>query len=215
MRLDQEMTDRLTKISESYCDGLGGCHGPDHVQRVLGAGLYIARRMGADVAIITAAALLHDIGRAEETASQGRVCHARLGGQMARRILKEHGFPAEGIEAVAHCIETHRFRGDVAPETLEAKILFDADKLDSIGAVGIGRAFLFAGQVGARLHNGHLDIEKTRAYSSEDTAYREFRVKLCKVRERMLTPVGAQLAEERHAFMELYFKQLDRETQLT
>jgi uncharacterized protein len=99
------------------------------------------------------------------------------------------------------------------PQTLEAKILYDADKLDSIGAVGIGRAFLFAGQTGAKLHNeSDVDILACKPYSKEDTAYREFKFKMSKIKDRMLTPEGKRLATERHNFMEVFFERLERET---
>ena len=115
------------------------------------------------------------------------------------------------VEAVCHCIESHRFRGSVAPQTPEARVLFDADKLDSLGAVGIGRAFLFAGEVGARLHNEELEIAETDAYSREDTAWREFRLKLSRIRGRLLTAEGRRLAAGRHRFMSAFFKRLSLE----
>jgi len=161
--------------------------------------------------ILSAAALLHDIGRSHEMLSQGKICHAAKGAEMSRTILTGLEFSQEMKEAILHCIEAHRYRNNKAPESLEAKILFDADKLDSIGAIGIGRAFLFAGQVGARLHNRGVDVAKTCSYSTEDTAYREFLVKLCKIKDKMLTPEGKRLAAERHEFMELFFKRLDKE----
>lgn len=114
---------------------------------------------------------------------------------------------------MVHCIETHRFRGNNKPQTKEAKVLFDADKLDSIGAVGIGRAFQFAGEVGARLHNGGIDIKQTQSYSKEDTAYREFTVKLRKIKDRMLTEEGKRMAEERHRFMIAFFDRLNDEVE--
>ena len=90
---------------------------------------------------------------------------------------------------------------------------YDADKLDSIGAVGIGRAFLFAGQAGAKLHNeSDVDVLACKPYSTEDTAYREFKFKMSKVKDRMLTPEGRRLAAERHRFMEFFFERLERET---
>jgi len=95
--------------------------------------------------------------------------------------------------------------------SLEARILFDADKIDSLGAIGIGRAFLFAGQVGARLHNSDSALTGSSPYTIEDTAYREFRFKLRKLRERMLTPLGRRLADERHRFMEEFFSRLNLE----
>jgi uncharacterized protein len=171
----------------------------------------IGQQMKARLDIIAPAALLHDIGRKQESNTKGKVCHAELGAQMAEPLLKELGYSQADQAAICHCIHAHRFRSSVAPETIEAKILFDADKLDSIGAIGIGRAFLFAGQIGARLHNAEIDPASTDSYSTEDTAYREFQVKMSKVREQMLTPLGRQIAERRHAFMETFFSELHHE----
>ena len=209
--LGKEMTDRLTGFAAAHCDAEGGCHGPDHSLRVHRTALHIGRLMGARLDILSAAALLHDIGRRHETETRGTICHAGKGAELAREILAELAFPAAAIERIVHCIATHRYRDANRPQSLEAEILFDADKLDSVGAIGIGRAFLFAGEVGARLHNENSDIRNTDSYSVEDTAYREFKVKLCKVKDRMLTPVGRKLAEERHAFMEVFFERLERE----
>jgi uncharacterized protein len=207
-----EHLQHLRAISASYCIAEGGSHGPDHSERVLNIAMAIGQQMKARPAIIAPAALLHDIGRKEESLSRGRICHAQRGAELAATLLRALGYGEDEVEAICHCIRTHRFRNAHHPESLEAKILFDADKLDSIGAIGIGRAFLFAGQIGARLHNPEQDPFSTRPYSLEDTAYREFRVKMSKVRRQMLTPIGLQLAEQRHAFMETFFDQLTRET---
>ncbi|MGV1098638.1 HD domain-containing protein [Thiovibrio sp. JS02] len=209
--LGRKLTERLFAISREYCENEGGCHGPDHTERVYNLCLHIGRLMHARLDILGAAALLHDIGRQHETRSQGRVCHARKGAEMAEAILAGLGFSVSMRKEILHCIEAHRYRNDMVPESLEAKILFDADKLDSIGAIGIGRAFLFAGQVGARLHNQGVDVARTSSYSSEDTAYREFLVKLCRIKDKMLTPEGKRLAAERHEFMEIFFKRLEKE----
>ncbi|MDH3359734.1 MAG: HD domain-containing protein [Desulfobulbaceae bacterium] len=209
--LGQEITDKLISLAASFCDEEGGCHGPDHSARVHRTALFIGRQLGAELNILSAAALLHDIGRRHETETRGGICHAAKGSELARKILADLAFSQADIDRIAHCIDTHRYRDNNRPQTLEAEILFDADKLDSIGAIGIGRAFLFAGQVGARLHNENSDIRNTDSYSVEDTAYREFKVKLCKVKDRMLTSVGRKLAEERHAFMEVFFERLERE----
>ena len=209
--LGRDITHRLEAIAADYCDKEGGCHGPDHSKRVHGVALHIGRLMNARQDILSAAALLHDIGRRFEMQCQGDVCHAEKGAEMAREILQDLAFSPDDIELIAHCIKTHRYRGVNVPATLEAKILFDADKLDSIGAIGIGRAFLFAGEVGAKLHNHNSCIENTSPYSVEDTAYREFKVKMCKIKDRMLTPEGKRLAYERHAFMEIFFERLEKE----
>jgi len=96
--------------------------------------------------------------------------------------FKKYSLGKEDVENIIHSIEAHRFRNKIVPNTLEAKVLFDADKLDSIGAVGLGRAFLFAGIFGADLHNPNVDIKKTKEYTKDDSAYREFLVKLSKIK---------------------------------
>ncbi|XOF34371.1 MAG: HD domain-containing protein [Candidatus Electrothrix sp. YB6] len=201
----------LHRLSVEYCLEEGGSHGPDHSERVFQTAMSMGRKMNARLDIIAPAALLHDIGRRQESSAKGKVCHAEQGASMAEPLLLELGYAAADQAAICHCIRAHRFRSRTSPGTLEAEIIFDADKLDSIGAIGIGRAFLFAGQIGARLHNAEIDPACSAPYSTEDTAYREFQVKMSKVRDQMLTPIGRQLAQKRHEFMEVFFAELHRE----
>lgn len=131
---------------------------------------------------------------------------------MGRELLQKYNVDKDTIERVVQCIECHRFRGDEKPMSKEAKVLFDADKLDSIGTIGIGRAFWFAGHIGAKLYNGeHILVEKTKPYTSEDTAYREFIVKLKRVKDLMFTEEGKRLAKERHNYMVSFFNRLHKE----
>lgn len=188
-----------------------GSHDWEHTLRVYNLAVHIAKKTKANLEIVKIAALLHDVARMHEDKSSGRVCHAEKGASLAKNILTKLKVDEEKIKKVAHCIETHRFRGNKKPKTTEAKVIFDADKLDSIGAVGIGRAFLFAGELGAKLHNKGIDISKTKAYTKEDTAYREFMVKLRYVKNRMLTKEGKRLAKKRHKFMVEYFNRLNKE----
>ena len=210
--LSDQHLQRLRTISASFCLTEGGSHGPDHSERVFQTAMIMGRQLNAHLVILAPAALLHDIGRKQENQTRGAVCHARIGAELTAPLLERLDYAEDDIRAICHCIRTHRYRGEDRPESLEAKILFDADKLDSIGAIGIGRAFLFAGQMGARLHNPDLEPTQTAAYSIEDTAYREFRVKMSRVHTQMLTPIGRQLADQRHAFMETFFDQLTQET---
>lgn len=203
--------EQVRRAARARFRGSRGSHDWEHTERVLALAERIARREGADLTTVRYAALLHDLARGEEDRSRGRVDHARRGAELARALLTRHRVPAARIEAVTHCIAAHRFRGRERPRTLEARVLFDADKLDSIGAVGIGRAFLFAGEVGARLHDPQVDPLSSKPYTSEDTAYREYLVKLRRVRARILTGTGRRLARERHAFMRVFFRRLDRE----
>jgi uncharacterized protein len=186
-------------------------HDWEHTERVYRLCMHIGEIEGADLEALAIAAFLHDIGRTHQDKAKGGICHAEKGGEIAREILERYPIPEEKKENIIHCILTHRFRNNHVPQTLEAKVLFDADKLDAIGAVGIARAYLFAGEVGAVLHNGHADPELTKPYSINDTGYREYRVKLSRIKDRMLTSEGKRMAKERHAFMEAFFERFLKE----
>ncbi|MBW2651691.1 MAG: HD domain-containing protein [Deltaproteobacteria bacterium] len=204
---------QIKKEAKRYFENAKGSHDWEHTERVCNLCIHIGKEEKADIEILKLAAILHDIGREYQDKTNGRVCHAEKGALLARELLGKHAMDKERIDKVIHCIECHRFRGDRIPQSKEAKVLYDADKLDSIGAVGIGRAFLFAGEVGAQLHNIDVDVEKTEPYTKEDTAYREFMVKLKKVKDKMLTEEGKRIAEERHAFMEEFFDRLNKEVE--
>lgn len=210
--LSLQLLEAVRREARKFFRSARGSHAWDHTERVFRLCLRIGRREKADLDILRLAALLHDIGREEEDLSNGRTCHAEKGAALAAKILKKHGIADERIARVVRCIQTHRYRGQLVPDSLEGKILFDADKLDSIGAVGIGRAFLFAGEVGARLHDPKIQVQKTKPYTKEDTAYREFLVKLSRVKGRMFTAEGKRIASERHKFMTEFFRRLNKET---
>ena len=162
--------------------------------------------------VVEAAALLHDIGRREEDQSKGLVCHAEISAGKSRKLLAKYKLTKKEVDNILHAILSHRFRNNHEPRTIEAKALFDADKLDSIGAIGIGRDFQFAGEVGARLYNvDRENAHKTKAYSEEDTAWREYVIKLSKIKDRMLTGSGKRIAVKRHQFMVNFFKQFWQE----
>ncbi len=207
MNLFLKIRDKIKKVLQNGKNS----HNWEHTERVYNLALKIAKKEKADIEIVKYAAILHDIKRTEEDRKNGKICHAKEGAKKAYMLLKKHGLSREKIKKIVHCIETHRFRGNKKPETKEAKVLFDADKLDSIGAVGIGRAFLFAGEVGAKLHNKGIEIKKTKPYTEEDTAYREYVVKLRKIKNKMQTKTGKKMAIKRHKFMVEFFKRLNKE----
>jgi len=211
-RLSARILTAVRREAQKFFRGARGSHGWDHTERVYRLCLRIGLKEGGDLDILKLAALLHDIGREEEDRTNGRVCHAEKGASLAFKILEKKGLDKALAGRVVRCIETHRYRSGLRPDSLEAKVLFDADKLDSIGAVGIGRAFLFAGEVGARFHDPKIRVRKTKPYTKEDTAYREFLVKLSRVKDRMYTVEGKRIAGERHKFMTDFFKRLNRET---
>lgn len=202
-----------------YSAKADSAHDFDHVLRVLKLAEKIAQAEGANAEIVRTAALLHDVGLEE-----GRAGHETSAANRAREILRDFApqpaspdaYGDDFINAVAHAIESHRFRSGPTPQTLEAKVLFDADKLDAIGAIGVARAFAFGGHCGQRLwaevSPDYVDhIDGAEADPREHTPVHEFHIKLSKIKDRMLTATGKRLAEERQAFMVAFYERLDEE----
>lgn len=198
--------DDIVAFSKSAFTHVRGSHDWDHTQRVYNLCMHIGQIEKANMEVLKIAAYLHDVGRPFQEQSNGVICHAEKGAEIVADILQEYPISDEQKTNIIHCIRTHRFRGKNRPETLEAKILFDSDKLDAIGAIGIGRTFQFAGEIGAKLHNPFIDPEATLPYTKEDTGYREFRVKLSKIKDRIITNEGKRIAKGRHAFMVAFFE---------
>jgi len=188
-------------------------HDFDHVLRVLALARRIAQAEGADLAIVETAVLLHDIHRVtEDEAAPGTgPDHAQLAADQARTILAALD-PAPSpafTEAVAHAIAAHRFRGSVEPQTLEARCVFDADKLDAIGAIGVARAYAYGARNGQKLWG-----EVPAGYdgtSPEHTPHHEFIYKLSRIPDRLMTETGRAIARERAAFMRAFFERLAAE----
>lgn len=208
---DSAIISAVAAAAEKMFTGARGSHDWEHTLRVSRLCRGIGDAEAADMTVVMVAAYLHDIGRGYQDAAKGAVCHAEKGAQLAASIVSEISLTESQRENILHCIRSHRFRGTVKPRSLEAKVLFDADKLDAIGAVGVARAFLFAGEVGACLHNPGIDVTTAPSYSKNDTGYREFLVKLRNIRDRILTETGKKMAEERHLFMDAFFKRFIQE----
>jgi uncharacterized protein len=201
--------------ARSLYDKAGAGHDFDHILRVVA----LSRRIGigedADLRVVVTAALLLDIGE-----SEGRKAHHLRSAGLARDILA--GQPEPFIDAVAHAIEAHRFRADPAPRTLEAQVVYDADKLDAIGAVGVARVFAYAGERGTVLWRrswreiaaeGGDAVLQPRLLGAEYTPVHEFVYKLDRIPDLLHTPTGRAIAEERRAFMRAFFDRLDAEMQ--
>ncbi|MFP4343497.1 MAG: HD domain-containing protein [Anaerolineales bacterium] len=205
MRLTIEQARALYEEADSV-------HDFDHILRVERVAGQIARREGADLSIVRTAALLHDWGRSEAQ-HQGRD-HADVAAERAALLLTS--CPPAWVEAVVHAIAAHRFRTAPQPETLEAQVLFDADKLDAIGAVGVARAFAYGGAHNQRLWAPleSVDLERWETAGDDPVAHtpvHEFVVKLSRLRERLYTQTGRQMAEARHRYMEDFFRRLEAE----
>ena len=159
-----------------------------------------------------AACLLHDIGRQEQNRNPA-VCHAQIGGARAYEFLLGLGWSEADAAHVRDCIVTHRFRADNPPATIEAKIVFDADKLDVCGAIGIARTMLYQSQ-----HNQQLYLRNPDGTISDGqddhrhTFFREYHFKLKRLYDRFYTRRGEELAASRREAAEAYYAALASET---
>ncbi len=202
---------KICRAAQQLFSSARGSHDWEHSLRVSRLCERIGPKEGADMLVLKAAALLHDIGRTAQDETNGSICHAAKGARMAHEIIAPLPLSITRKRNIEHCVRSHRFRGDQPPSTIEAKVLFDADKIDAIGAVGVARAYLFAGELGACLHNPYIPIEETEPYSKNDTGFREYIVKLSRIKSRIITAEGRRLAEERHQFMASFFERFLRE----
>lgn len=190
-------------------------HGFGHIQRVYRLAERIARAEGADLEIVRAAALLHDAHDAAALDAAGRAGHHHASAAFAARVLAAEGWPEARIAAVQHCIRAHRFRDDSEqPQTIEARCLFDADKLDAIGAIGVARAIAYAVTHKTPIYHppspGFLQTGQ-RAADEPHSAWHEYWFKLRHLPARLFTVTARELAQRRLDLMERYFQQLAEE----
>ncbi len=205
------MTKESYSLIEAYMISCmsDSAHDMEHVYRVLYNALEIAEECeGVDYDVLVCACLLHDIARAEQLRDP-TICHALYGGDKAYRFLTENGFEADFAESVRHCIRTHRYRSGNAPESIEARILFDADKLDAAGAVGIARTLVYKGAVSDPLYSVNEDGSISDGTGDKTPSFfQEYRYKLQNVYDRFFTEKGERLAKERQKAAEDFYSSL-------
>lgn len=205
------MTNQVYQLLEDYMLSCmkDSAHDKEHIYRVLYSALEIAKgERDVDYDVLICACLLHDIGRGEQFENPS-LCHAQVGSEKAYGFLVEQGFEESFAAKVRHCILVHRYRNNNVPETVEAKILFDADKLDVTGAIGIARTLFYKGQVSEPLYN--VDQEGSVLDGSEDTSpsfFQEYKFKLENIYSHFYTKRGAEMAQARRQAAADYYENL-------
>lgn len=189
-------------------------HDFDHILRVYAMAEHLARKEGADLEIVRTAALLHDaVGTAP--GSQERLEHHLASAAFAAQVLQAEGWPEVRIQAVQHCIRAHRYRDNhEPPQTPEAMVIFDADKLDVLGAIGVARTVAYATLAGEPVY-----VEPSERFlqtgekepGEPHSCYHEYLFKLRKIKECLFTTAGREIAEERDAYLAAYFERLKAE----
>ncbi len=205
----------LSKVSEEMRQRYVGfydiAHGWEHIQRVYKLALSIAERESADFFIVGMAVLMHDMGHLSTDKTRH---HADLSLSMAGELLTAYNVPTDKQEAILHAIAAHSFSLGIEPRTLEAKVVRDADRLDSLGAIGILRwAITGAVRRTPDTQSYHPDDPFAERHILDDRRYMldHFFTKLLKLSSLMSTQSGHALAEQRTAFMQIYLDEFRRE----
>ncbi|WP_312361452.1 HD domain-containing protein [Ensifer sp.] len=173
-----------------------GSHDASHLIRVWKNAARIQAEEGGDQRVLAAAVLLHDCVSVEKN-SPHRMQASRLAAEKAEGILRELSWSEQDTASVAHAVLTHSFSANIAPETIEAKILQDADRLDAIGMVGAARCFYIAGRMGSGLYDPLDPLAEDRELDDKAFAIDHFEVKLFKLADGFQTATGRRLALER------------------
>lgn len=217
MTVREEFT--VNREFQAICNYMESCmremaHDREHVWRVLSAAADIARHVPekVDLRILTAACLLHDIGRPEQDADPS-VDHAEVGAEKAYRFLTGIGWTEEDAGRVRDCIAAHRYRsGGQPPAAIEGKILFDADKLDVTGAMGIARTLLYEGAHDEPLYLIGADgMPSEGNLPGEESFIHEYCFKLSKLADRFFTDYARNIALRRMPAAEQFYLALKAE----
>ena len=202
--------------AQKWYESADPVHDFEHVLRVYRLSERIALAEGADLEIVHAAALLHDsVGSAPGGDGQARREHHLASAEFAAEVLAAEGWPKERIAAVQHCIRGHRFRhAGERPETLEAQCLFDADKLDVLGAIGVARTIAYAvlaGQPAFAEPSDQFLQTGVKEPGEAHSSYHEYLFKLSKVKNQLFTATGKGIAEARDRFLRDFYEELQAE----
>ena len=217
----KDKTKEIKKIMEKELSC--SAHQIDHTERVYNLCLFLAKGEKVDLEVLEVSALLHDIARVkEDNDNSGKTDHAILGAKMAKSILEKLEFSKEKVKHIQDCIISHRYRNNNEPKTIEAKILFDADKLDVVGAIGIARSFVWVGRNKAKIYKK----ANTKKYIKENleggisgkikdktkhSPQIEFETKIKFLEDRLYTKKAKKVCKERMKFYKFFLERLEKE----
>lgn len=189
----------LAMAAQSHQDD--GAHDINHLHRVWrSAQALLADYAQADAMVVQAACYLHDLVNLPKGQPE-RAQASRMAARLATEKLAQAGFPADKLQGVAHAIEAHSFSASIAPATLEAKIVQDADRLDALGAVGLARMFYTAGRMGSALAHPADPLGAAREHDDRAFALDHIALKLATLPATMQTAAARRMAQERLAWL--------------
>ncbi|MCR9966952.1 HD domain-containing protein [Vibrio antiquarius] len=185
-------------------------HDISHVQRVVNTAKKLAVEEGADLSIVLPAAYLHDCFTYPKD-HPNRKQSSIIAAKKAVAFLESIDYPQQYHDAIAHAIEAHSFSANIRPNTLEAKVVQDADRLDALGAIGITRCIQVSTEFDAQLYDDKDIFAQQRELDDKQFTLDHFQTKLFKIAETMNTESARREAQKRKAFMQTYLEQLHDE----
>lgn len=205
------MQDKLKRKVKRMLEGRDPAHDFYHIMRVYKNAKMIGQYEGTNMEILLPAVLLHDLvvypkGSAKSSKSSDESA------DLAENILQSYGYPQDQINQISYCIRAHSYSKRLIPESLEGRILQDADRLDALGAIGIARTFSVGGSENRKLYNANDPFYRTvREVDDIQWTLDHFQTKLLKLEYSMHTETGKKMAQERTSFMLLFIRQLQKE----
>lgn len=205
--------EQISRMEEIACEAArtaDPAHDFGHVRRVAASARHIAEAEGADRDVVVPAALLHELFSYPkdypESPHSGEVCAER-----AAVVLFQEGYREDLVALICECIRIHPFSGGIVPETKEAKVLQDADRLDALGSIGIARCFAVGSTLGLPFYDPDDPFCRRREPEDKKWTLDHFYRKLLRLPGTMHTETARTMARERTAFIELFLAQLERE----
>lgn len=182
-------------------------HDLAHIRRVVRNAKHIAAAEEAELQVVVAAAWLHDCVMVEKNAPE-RAQASTLAAEKGVRFLREAGYPEVYLSDIAHAIAAHSFSAGIPPETLAAKVVQDADRLDALGAIGLARCFMVGERLGLPLYHPDDPFCTHRTPNDRQFILDHFYVKLLTLPNTMQTPTGRHMAQQRVRILDTFLKAL-------
>ncbi|MDD4973943.1 MAG: HD domain-containing protein [Bacteriovorax sp.] len=189
---------------------LDPAHDLSHVLRVVKTAKMLALAEGANLEVIIPAAWLHDLVNLPKNHPE-RSLASKLAAKAALEFLTSVDYPQKYFPEIAHAIEAHSFSGGIHPESLEAKIVQDADRLDGLGAIGLARLFSISSQLNRPFYHAEDPFALSRSLDDKQNAIDHIEIKLKKIVELMNMPSAKVEAKKRMSFIEKFLDQLRTE----
>ena len=188
-------------------------HDLEHIRRVVANAVDLAAAEQADLAVVLPAAWLHDcVHIAKDSALRAQA--STLASHAAVDFLQRIGYPERYLPAIRHAIAAHSFSAAIPPDTIEAMVVQDADRLDALGAIGIARCLMLGGALGRRLYDPAEPFPRSRPLDDSVNTLDHFYCKLLRLAKQMRTASGRAEADRRAGFMRGFLAQLGHELNL-